>query len=232
MANKSNATGTITFKNANINNLSTFVFYFNKIQSREEYNTDIYELPNSYKETSEFIKTHCKLNDIDNNYEITLKFFGNGKWAYIHNLDGYFDLEDYKSEISNVTNYKDLIEGTSIEVDFADEESEHIILYQYKALISAKFDNNDEPNVYIDILSETDYDYTASNLKEICGYTDVYSVADAINNPNDYFHESELNTHSIEIMHKLKQHFDPERVYWDFGEFIDESKIPESFFKC
>lgn len=234
MANRSSAIGTITFKNVNIHDLTTFIFYFNEMQSRGEYNTEIWDLyANSYKETAEYIQTNCKLNKIEGKYEIKLKFIGHGKWAYIHNLDEYFNLEDYKSEISSITTYKNLIESTSIEVNFTDEESEHAILYQYKASLSAKFDNNNnEPNVYIDTLSKTNYAYTASNLKELCCYTEVYSAADAIKNPNDYFSEDALKQHPIEIMHKLKQFFEPERIYWWLSDFIDASGIPEEFFDC
>ena len=71
-------------------------------------------------DTSEYIKECAKINANDL-YEITLTFDGNGKGTYTSNLNYYFDLEPYHSEIDKISNYKNLIENTIIEVAFTDE---------------------------------------------------------------------------------------------------------------
>lgn len=229
MANPSFAFGTLKFKNPNLNDLITFVFYFNKTQSQYDYDTSINELDtNNYNETATYIRTHHKIND--NLYEIEVSFSGNGNSHYIHNLDYYFNLENYKSEINKISNYKSIIEDTSIEANFIDEDPEYEDLYSHHTILTATLDNNDQISLNFNDVSHTNYEYTASNLKDICDYTDVYSVADAIKNPDDYFTTAALINHNDEIMTALKSLPNPEKVYWNFDEFADIINIDDKFF--
>jgi hypothetical protein len=136
MANTSYAFGEITFKNKNLKDLTTFVFYFSKAQSECYYPTDVSGInTKSYERTSEYIKECSKINANDL-YEITLIFDGEGKGTYTSNLNSYFDLEPYRSEIDKISNYKNLIENTIIEVAFTDEEPGARVLYQHETLVN------------------------------------------------------------------------------------------------
>ena len=225
MANTSYAFGEITFKNKDLKDLTAFVFYFSKVQSECYYSTDINGInTRSYDDTSEYVKECAKINTNDL-YEITLTFDGNGKWTYTSNLDSYFDLEPYHSEIDKISNYKNLIENTIIEVAFIDEEPGARALYQHEALLSAELNKDGDIILYNDTLSNTDYDYTVENLRNLCGY-DVYSVADALNYPEDYFNKKALDNHRDEIMDFLNSKSSINKIYEDFDKFINEIQLP------
>lgn len=192
MTNTSYAFGEITFKNKDLKDLTAFVFYFSKIQSQRYYSTDVNGInTRSYEDTTEYVKECAKINTNDL-YEVTLKFDGNGKSTYTSNLNSYFDLEPYRSEINKISNYKNLIENTIIEIAFTDEEPGARVLYQHEALLSAKLDKDDNTILYNDTLSDTDYDYTIENLRDLCGYDALYSVTDAISYPEDYFNKKSI----------------------------------------
>ena len=114
-----------------------------------------------------------------------------GKGTYTSNLNSYFNLEPYRSEIDKISNYKNLIENTIIEVAFTDEEPGARTLYTHEALLSAELDKDDNIVLYNDTLSDTDYDYTVENLRDLCGY-DACSIADALNYPEDYFNKKSI----------------------------------------
>lgn len=225
MANTSYAFGEITFKNKDLKDLTTFVFYFSKMQSECYYSTDVNGInTRSYENTSEYVKECAKINANDL-YEITLTFDGNGKETYTSNLNSYFDLEPYRSEIDKISNYKNLIEDTIIEVAFTDEEPSARVLYQHEALLSAELDENDNIVLYNDTLSDTDYDYTVENLRDLCGY-DACSIADALNYPEDYFNKKALEDHYDEIMRFLNSKSNINKIYDDFDKFINEIQLP------
>lgn len=201
MANTSCAFGEITFKNKDLKNLTAFVFYFSKVQSECYYSTDVNGInTRSYEDTTEYVKECAKINTNDL-YEVTLTFDGNGKSTYTSNLNSYFDLEPYRSEINKISNYKNLIENTIIEIAFTNEEPGARVLYQHEALLSAKLDKDDNIILYNDTLSDTDYDYTIENLRDLCGYDALYSVTDAISYQEDYFNKKALDNRRDEISH-------------------------------
>ena len=170
MANTSYTFGEITFKNKDLKDLTTFVFYFSKAQSECYYPTDVSGInTESYEDTSEYIKERSKINTNDL-YEITLTFDGEGEGTYTSNLNSYFYLKEYRSEIDKIANYKRLIENTIIEVAFTDEEPGAKVLYTHEALLSTELNKNDNIVLYNDTLSDTNYDYTVENLRELCGY--------------------------------------------------------------
>lgn len=225
MANTSYTFGEITFKNKDLKDLTTFVFYFSKAQSECYYPTDINGInTESYEDTSEYIKERSKINANDLN-EITLTFDGEGKGTYTSNLNSYFDLEPYRSEIDKISNYKNLIENTIIEVVFTDEEPGARTLYTHKALLSAELDKDGNIVLYNDTLSDTDYDYTVENLRDLCGY-DACSIADALNYPEDYFNKKALEDHYDEIMRFLNSKSNINKIYDDFDKFINEIQLP------
>ena len=225
MANTSYAFGEITFKNKNLKDLTAFVFYFSKIQSQRYYSTDINGInTRSYGDTSEYIKECAKINANDL-YEITLIFDGEGKGTYTSNLNSYFDLEPYRSEIDKISNYKNLIENTIIEVVFTDEEPGARTLYTHEALLSTELDKDGNIVLYNDTLSNTDYDYTVENLRDICGY-DACSIADTLNYPEDYFNKKALENHYDEIMNFLNSKSNITKIYEDFDKFINEIQLP------
>lgn len=225
MANTSYTFGEITFKNKDLKDLTTFVFYFSKAQSECYYPTDINGInTESYEDTSEYIKEHSKINANDLN-EITLTFDGEGKGTYTSNLNSYFDLEPYRSEIDKISNYKNLIENTIIEVVFTDEEPGARTLYTHEALLSAELDKDGNIVLYNDTLSDTDYDYTVENLRDLCGY-DACSIADALNYPEDYFNKKALEDHYDEIMRFLNSKSNINKIYDDFDKFINEIQLP------
>lgn len=141
------------------------------------------------------------------------------------NLNSYFDLEPYRSEIDKISNYKNLIENTIIGVAFTDEEPGARVLYQHEALLSAELDENDDIVLYNDTLSNTNYDYTVENLRDLCGY-DAYSVKDALNYPEYYFNKKALEDHYDEIMNFLNSKSNITKVYEDFDKFINEIQLP------
>lgn len=226
MANTSYAFGEITFKNKDLKDLTAFVFYFSKIQSQRYYSTDINGInTRSYGDTSEYIKKCAKINANDL-YEITLTFDGNGKGAYTSNLNYYFDLKPYRSKIDKISNYKNLIENTIIEIAFTDEEPGARVLYQHETLLSAEFDKDGNIILHNDTLSDTDYDYTLENLRDLCGYNELYSVADAISYPEDYFNKKALENHRDKIMNFLNSKSNITKIYEDFDKFINEIQLP------
>lgn len=225
MANTSYTFGEITFKNKDLKDLTTFVFYFSKAQSECYYPTDINGInTESYEDTSEYIKERSKINANDLN-EITLTFDGEGKGTYTSNLNSYFDLEPYRSEIDKISNYKNLIENTIIEVVFTDEEPGARTLYTHEALLSAELDKDGNIVLYNDTLSDTDYDYTVENLRDLCGY-DACSITDALNYPEDYFNKKALEDHYDEIMRFLNSKSNINKIYDDFDKFINEIQLP------
>ena len=225
MANTSYAFGEITFKNKDLKDLTAFVFYFSKVQSECYYSTDVNGInTRSYDDTSEYVKECAKINTNDL-YEITLMFDGEGKGTYTSNLNSYFNLEPYRSEIDKISNYKNLIENTIIEVAFTDEEPGARTLYTHEALLSAELDKDDNIVLYNDTLSDTDYDYTVENLRDLCGY-DACSIADALNYPEDYFNKKALENHYDEIISFLNSKSNINKIYNDFDKFMNELQLP------
>lgn len=225
MANTSYTFGEITFKNKDLKDLTAFVFYFSKAQSECYYPTDVSGInTKSYERTSEYVKECSKINTNDL-YEITLMFDGEGKGTYTSNLNSYFNLEPYRSEIDKISNYKNLIENTIIKVAFTDEEPGARTLYTHEALLSAELDKDDNIVLYNDTLSDTDYDYTVENLRDLCGY-DACSIADALNYPEDYFNKKALENHYDEIMSFLNSKSNINKIYNDFDKFMNELQLP------
>ena len=222
MANLSSAFGEITFRNKDKSDLAKFIYYFNKENSISEYSTYLNDVCNlSYDEMQAFVKEHAVLNEALE-YEIKLHFFGTGRWCYTENLNWFFNFEDYKN---NIPNYTELMLETKIDVHFIDEESGCNELYEYSASLHAKANKYDFKTC-IENKKTTEYDYTVENLKKLCDYTDVYSIEDAINHPEDYFSKEVLSEHKDKIINALKENTN-HYVLYDRGEFEDIARLED-----
>lgn len=222
MANLSSTFGTIKFKNKDKSDLARFIYYFNKANYNVEYSTylkDVCDL--SYDEVQAFVKEYAILNEALE-YEIKLPFIGAGRWCYTENLSWFFDLSDYKN---NIPNYNELILETKMDVHFIDEEGGCNELYKYSASLHADVDKYDFKTC-IENEKRTTYPYTVENLKKLCDYTDIYSIEDAINHPEDYFNKEVLSEYKDEIINALKKDASP-MVLYDLDEFKEVARLED-----
>ena len=226
MANSSNAFGEITFINPVLKDLAIFMYYFNKKQSASDYSTYIFELENaSFEEILDIVKKDSqKIND---KYSITFSFDAFGRWTYENNLSWFFNLDNYKDQIEELTDYDSLIENTLIKVNFLDEERGFKNLIEYSCELSAKKNKYDNyESVKSNIVKNT-FDYTAKNLRELFDY-EIYSLTDAIENMEYYFNEDAINNHKTEIIESLTSKED--KIFYDFNDFKKYTKINPAYF--
>jgi hypothetical protein len=214
MANCSNASGTIIFKNKDLTDLARFIYYFNKLNGYACYGTyidDLYDL--DYNQTYEFVKENALLND-KKEYDLDFSFIGTGRWTYCNNLDWFFNI---KKENDIITNYNKLVLGTTIDVDFIDEEPECEILYTYRASLHAKHNKYGEFDTVKENEEHVGYEHTAESIRYLLDDT-AYSIDDAIKYPNNYFSAEALSKYHTEILEALENNKDRSIMY-DFADF-------------
>lgn len=226
MANLSNAFGEITFINPILKDLAIFMYYFNKKQSSSDYSTYIFELENaSFDEILDIVKKDSQ--KIDDKYSITFSFDAFGRWTYENNLSWFFNLDDYRNQIEEMTDYDSLIENTLIKVIFLDEERGFNHLMEYSCELRAtknKYDNYE--SVKSNIIKNT-FDYTVKNLKDLFDY-EVYSLTDAIENMEYYFNKNAIKNHKTEIIENLTSNKD--KIFYDFNNLKEYTKINSAYF--
>jgi hypothetical protein len=224
MANCSSASGSITFKNKDLTDLARFIYYFNKLNGYAYYGTYIDDLYNlDYNQTYEFVKENALLND-NKEYELEFSFIGTGRWTYCNNLDWFFNI---KKENDIITNYNKLVLGTTIDVDFIDEEGGCDKLYTYKASLHAKPNKYNEFDTVRENEEHVGYEHTAENIRYLLD-DDVYSIDDAIKYPNNYFNAEALSKYHTEILEALENNEDRSIMY-DFANFKEVANLESLF---
>lgn len=224
MANCSSASGTIIFKNKDLTDLARFIYYFNKLNGYACYGTyidDLYDL--DYNQTYEFVKENALLND-KKEYNLDFSFIGTGRRAYCNNLDWFFNI---KKENDIITNYNKLVLGTTIDVDFIDEEPGCKILYTYRASLHAKHNKYGEFDTVKENEEHVGYEHTAENIRYLLDDT-AYSVDDAMKYPNNYFSAEALSKYHTEILKALENNEDRSIMY-DFADFKEVAKLESLF---
>ena len=224
MANCSSASGTIIFKNKDLTDLARFIYYFNKLNGYAYYGTyidDLYDL--DYNQTYEFVKENALLND-KKEYELEFSFIGTGRWTYSNNLDWFFNIKK-KDDI--ITNYNKLVLGTTIDVDFIDEEPGCEILYTYRASLHAKHNEYGEFDTVKENEEHVSYEHTAESIRYLLDDT-AYSIDDAIKYPNNYFSAEALSKYHTEILKALENNEDRSIMY-DFADFKEVANLESLF---
>lgn len=224
MANCSSASGHITFKNKDLTDLARFIYYFNKLNGYAYYETYIDELYDlDYNQTYELVKEDALLND-KKEYELEFSFIGTGRWTYCNNLDWFFNI---KMENDIIENYNKLVLGTTIDVDFVDEEAGCNVLYTYKASLHAKTNKYGKFDTVRENEEHVGYEHTAESIRYLLDNT-AYSIADAIKYPNNYFSTEALSKYHTEILKALENNEDRSIIY-DFAEFKDVANLDGLF---
>lgn len=142
-------------------------------------------------------------------------------WDKLKNIDIPKENElinDFIDSISNIYKLSDITLGDIYDAVYTS-------IYTHEALLSAELDKDGNIVLYNDTLSDTDYDYTVENLRDLCGY-DACSIADALNYPEDYFNKKALEDHYDEIMRFLNSKSNINKIYDDFDKFINEIQLP------
>lgn len=225
MANCSNASGTITFKNKDLTDLARFIYYFNKKNVHAYYETYISELYDlTYDQIYNFVKENAILND-KKEYNIGFLFSGTGRWTYCNNLDWFFNI---KMENDIIVNYNKLVLGTTIYVNFVDEEAGDDILYKYDASLHAKLNKYGEFDTVIENENCINYEHTPENIRYLFDDNDVYSTYDAMKYPENYFSEEALTKHRNEILEALENN-DDRYILYDFTEFKETANLENLF---
>lgn len=233
MANNSFVFGDISISASSLNDLAVFVYYFNKVNYPVEYYTSLNQLKDAknFNDVLNIIKNnhHVVVND-DNiqRYKFNSSFDAAGRWSFKRNLEWFFDLEDYKNEIDTLSDngYDKLIESIEIEVDYTENEGGCAFIDEANAYVRAIKNEHGEYKSNIDI-NHNYSNYTIDNLKTICGYTNVYSINDVLNNMSDYFTEDALNNHKTEIINSLNTVPVKNRdfIYFDLYDMFDELNV-------
>lgn len=224
MANCSDASGTIAFRNKDLTDLARFIYYFNKKNAHAYYDTSIDELYGlDYNQTYELVKENAMLND-NKEYDVGFSFYGTGRWTYCNNLDWFFNI---KPENDIIVNYNKLVLGTTIYVDFVDEEAGDDVLYKYNASLHAKLNEYGEFDTVINDENCVCYEYTPENLRYLFD-DDIYSIGDAIKYPENYFSEEALTKHRTKILEALENNEDRYIIY-DFTDFKETANLENLF---
>ena len=232
MANLSSVFGDISIFAPSINDLAVFAYYFQKLNNNVTYYTNLNDIEefDKFEDVLNFIKdNHTVINHKNSKtFEFNSSFTACGRWTFETNLEWFFGLEKYKDEIEALSSksYDELIESIKILTHYTEEESGCAFIDKAVASLKAKRTKDETYESDIDINHDT-YDYTVENLKNMCDYTDVYSINDALKNMSDYFTEDALKKHKLEITNSLKATPKEKRdaVYFDRDDMFDDLTI-------
>lgn len=232
MANLSSVFGDISIFAPSINDLAVFAYYFQKANHSVTYYTNLNDIEefDKFEDVLNFIKdNHTVINHKNSKtFEFNSSFTTCGRWTFETNLEWFFGLEKYKNEIEALSSksYDELIESIKILTHYTEEESGCEFIDKAVASLKAKRTKDDTYESDIDINHDT-YDYTVENLKNICDYTDVYSINDALKNMSDYFTEDALKKHKRDINKALKSTSKDQRkiVYFDIDEMFEDLDV-------
>lgn len=232
MANISSAFGDMSISAPSINDLAVFAYYFHKSNNSVEYYTNLNQIDEfkNFDDVLNFIKNNHNILDDKNSkrFEFNSSFCASGRWTFENNLDWFFNLKEYKDEIEELSDngYAALIESIEINVNYIEYECGCAFIDEATAVVKAKKSNNNEFESDVTI-NHKPHDYTVENLRNICGYDEVYSVNDALKNMNEYFTKDALKNHKTEIENSLTAIPDEKRnlIYFDIDEMFEDLDI-------
>lgn len=119
-----------------------------------------------------------------------------------------------------------MIELIKINIHYTEDECGCCFIDKATATLKAKKteDNKYESDI---IISHDEYEFTVDNLKNMCGYSDVYSINDALKNMSDYFTEDALKKHKRDINKALKSTSKDQRkiIYFDIDEMFEDLDV-------
>ena len=232
MANISSVFGDISIIAPSINDLAVFAYYFQKANENVTYYTNITDIEefDKFDDVLNFIKNNYTVinNNDSKTFEFNSSFTAAGRWTFECNLEWFFDLIKYKNEIETLSkkSYNEVIESIKINIHYTEDECGCCFIDKATATLKDKKteDNKYESDI---IISHDEYEFTVDNLKNMCGYSDVYSINDALKNMSDYFTEDALKKHKRDINKALKSTSKDQRkcVYFDIDEMFEDLDI-------
>ena len=199
MANTSNTYGKITFESTSLEYLTVFVHYFQKVKSKEYYETFLDCIyGTNFEDDREWIEKNTAKSVLNENtvYSFVCDFTGCGRYCFQNNLDFFFNLEEYEAEINDLTGskYDDAIQSMTITIDYVDEEPASEMLDEVSALLIPEIETIDGKETYFTKIVSFDithHEYTAENLQYFDCYEEACSLNYLLTHTDSYFKNDE-----------------------------------------
>ena len=234
MANMSNAYGKITFESTSLEYLIVFVHYFHKVKSKEYYEIFLDCIyGTNFEDDREWIEKNSETTVLNGNtvYSFSTFFEGFGRYCFQNNLDFFFNLKKYETEINDLFGFKyqDMIKSMTIMLDYVDEEPASELLAEVSALLIPEVKITDGKETYytkIVSLKITNHEYTAENLRHFNCYDEACSLNYLLKHTNDYFKDNEKEATKALAEALVKNPKEGERIFTSLDELYHYFDLP------